>query len=93
MEHPCQPSPLLCEQSRSHFKHRCTISCIPSSIQPCHSRRLETLCSQCILPYCRYAFCPNLTIIDTPGFILKVRPALCYVKAHAKLHHCLYIQC
>jgi hypothetical protein len=20
-----------------------------------------------------YAFCPNLTIIDTPGFILKVR--------------------
>ena len=21
---------------------------------------------------CRYAFCPNLTIIDTPGFILKV---------------------
>jgi hypothetical protein len=21
----------------------------------------------------RYAYCPNLTIIDTPGFILKVR--------------------
>lgn len=21
---------------------------------------------------CRYAYCPNLTIIDTPGFILKV---------------------
>ena len=24
-----------------------------------------------------YAFCPNLTIIDTPGFILKARPQLC----------------
>jgi hypothetical protein len=22
---------------------------------------------------CRYAFCPNLTIIDTPGFILKAK--------------------
>lgn len=37
------------------------------------------LCVLCCVPVClpadtcRYAFCPNLTIIDTPGFILKVR--------------------
>lgn len=29
--------------------------------------------SKPIVMKCRYAYCPNLTIIDTPGFVLKSR--------------------
>ena len=35
---------------------------------------------------CRYAYCPNLTIIDTPGFILKV---IADPKELLRGHYCL----
>ena len=39
-----------------------------------HLRRLgKPVSSQPIVMRAEYAFCPNLTIIDTPGFILKAR--------------------
>lgn len=31
------------------------------------------LCTMKLTPHARYAYCPNLTIIDTPGFILKAK--------------------
>ena len=38
-----------------------------------HLRKLgATVSSKPIVMRAEYAFCPNLTIIDTPGFILKV---------------------
>ncbi len=39
-----------------------------------HLRKLgATVSSKPIMMRAEYAYCPNLTIIDTPGFILKVR--------------------
>ncbi|KAH7624935.1 putative Dynamin-related protein 5A [Nannochloris sp. 'desiccata'] len=39
-----------------------------------HLRRLgASVCSKPIVMRAEYAYCPNLTIIDTPGFILKAR--------------------
>ena len=35
-----------------------------------------TVSAKPIVMRAEYAYCPNLTIIDTPGFILKVRPCL-----------------
>ena len=38
-----------------------------------HLRSLDaTVSSKPIVMRAEYAFCPNLTVIDTPGFILKV---------------------
>ena len=35
-----------------------------------------TVSAKPIVMRAEYAYCPNLTIIDTPGFILKVRACL-----------------
>lgn len=40
-----------------------------------HLRRLggAVVSAKAIVMRAEYAYCPNLTIVDTPGFILKVR--------------------
>ena len=47
--------------------------------------------SKPIVMRAEYAYCPNLTIIDTPGFVLKVSffffvHFLCYVNLKAYVH-------
>lgn len=46
-----------------------TAVCLPSALVWRTFKLIELV----VTPGCRYAWCPNLTIIDTPGFILKAR--------------------
>lgn len=48
-----------------------------------------TVSAKPIVMRAEYAYCPNLTIIDTPGFILKARPCL-HAAHNSGMHSAVY---